>query len=142
VDDHEIGDWEDRIRLRDSLHYTKAFLDCKGNRMRTDLAGADSDDVFKKLYEDFYDYEYDYSSASLQNPNLRDRFHLDDIGLGAISDRFGLLIVEISKEDSRIIVKKFADSVIVADQRIRSVDVDKVFQEYLKWGASQIGNVT
>lgn len=136
VGDHEIGDWEDRIRLRDSLHYSKIFLECKAHRMRGDLANADSIAVFESIYDAFFDY--DYGSAPPQSPNLRDRFHLDDIGLGAISDRFGLVIVDISENDSRIIVKKFADSEIVADQQIPSLEVDKAFQEYLTWGEPQV----
>lgn len=139
VKDREIGDWEDRIRLRDSLHYSRVFLDCKGQRMRTDLANANSDDVFKNLYDAFFDY--DYSSAPLQKPNLRDKFHLDDVGLGAISDRYGLVIVDISDKESRIIVKKFSGSEFVADQKIPSDEVNKVFQDYLNWGESKVEHV-
>ncbi len=91
VNNKEIGDWEDRIRLRDSLHYLRIFLDCKKYRMRYDLADASSCKVFKDVYDAFF--EYDYGSAPLQKPNLRDRFHLDDIGLGAVLDRYGIVIL-------------------------------------------------
>lgn len=135
VNNHKIGDWEDRIRLRDSLHYSRTFLDCKVHRMRPDLATVESATVFENIYDAFFDY--DYTSAPLEKPNLRDRFHLDDIGLGSISDRFGLVVVDISDSNSRIIVKNLVSSEFVADQQTASANVDSAFQDYLAWGKSQ-----
>jgi hypothetical protein len=128
-----IGDWDDRISLLTSVHWMQLLIDQRPFRTAESTADESTEAVFMAVYDAFFD-------ADPFNPgpaeHYRDRHHLDDIGLGAISDKFGLVVVELPSREQRVVVKDFRAEMIAADVRLPEATVEEVGQQYIRWARS------
>ena len=126
-----IGDWDDRISLIASIE--NSVIVCKNEHYRREYSFEflDSHDAFRAAYDAFF--SYDYSTDPILIPSLRDRFHLDWIGMGAIQDKYGVLILQNSPNSDRIIVKDLNNGNFIVDILIKTRSVDNTLSDYITW---------
>ena len=93
------------------------------------------DVVFRDAYDAFFSYDYTTDGGLV--PYLRDRHHLDDIGMGAVHDKYGLILVVTSSGKERVIAKDLQKEVIVADISVPLGFVESVLSQYVEWGKSR-----
>lgn len=136
VDSQPIGDWEDRIPLIASIENARTLCANESDRCEWLFNETSPDDIFQAVYDGFF--EYDYTKDPILTPNLRDRFHLDGIGMGAIQDKYGLVLVGSSSDSERIIVKDIRKHILLADVLLRFGFVESAVNAYSEWGRSQV----
>lgn len=129
-----IGDWEDRIPLFASVVNMRRFCEHLKERIDPRFAG-DANVVFRDVYEAFY--SADYTACDPDVANLRDRFHLEDVGMGAIVDKYGIVVVSPSAKESRIIVKDWTRNGSIWECSLPFGDVERIGWEYVDW-ANQV----
>lgn len=127
-----IGDWEDRIPLQASIEHMRVFCSHSANRGGVYFGGRPADHVFEEVYHAFY--TADYTKCPVEVPNLRDRFHLDEIGMSAVLDKYGLVLVASSPAETRLIVENLVMNAILCDCPLRFGEVEEVGLAYLAWG--------
>lgn len=131
-----IGDWDERIPLGASVEAACTIRNTQEARQRSSFALNLPDDVFRAVYDAFF--AYDYSKHPVEVPNLRDRFHLDDIGLGAIQDRYGLVVIVSSEGLERVIARDLRLELFIADVSMPIGFVESVLSEYVEWGRTEL----
>lgn len=136
IDGVPIGDWEERIFLVASISYMQIFCETAELRQGQLFEGVPATEVFQTVYAAFY--AYDYSKSPVLVPNLRDRFHLDAIGMGATQDKFGLVIVASSEDAERIIAKDLREDQIIADVVVPFGFAESAGNAYIEWGRIQL----
>jgi hypothetical protein len=136
IDGQPYGDWEDRIPFKASVE--NAYTLCKNELHRREMLfdAVSTGDVFRKVYDGFF--EYDYTKDPILSPNLRDRFHLDDIAMGATQDKYGIVLVAHGVASERLIVKDMRRHSFLADLRLPAGHVESVLNSYVEWGRSQV----
>ena len=103
---------------------------CEHSKERIDPRFAvDANSVFREVYEAFV--AADYTVCDPDVANLRDRFHLDDIGMGAIVDKYGIVVVSPSAKESRIIVKDWSRNGVISEYSLPFGDVERIGWEYI-----------
>lgn len=137
IGNQPIGDWEDRIPFKASIENAIVLCDNKHYREEWLFDSVPSKVVFQKVYDAFFGYDYTKSPAL--SPNLRDRYHLDDIAMGAVQDQYGLILVQNTHSLSRVIVKDLIKSNILIDITFESGHVEHVLKSYVEWGLLQLG---
>ena len=133
-----FGDWNEPVLLSACVADLKAFLENRDFRKNEDARGLSANDVFALAFDRFYNY--DYSSQPILRPNLRDRYHLNEIGQGAIRDRYGIVVVEIAPDSSRIIAKDLRTNEVVADHLMKSSDFVAIGNQFIDWAEGIISN--
>lgn len=136
IDGQPIGDWEDRIQLTASIGYAGSLCETECCRREWLFHDTSPEDIFQAVYDGFF--EYDYTNDPILNPNLRDRFHVDDIGMGAVEDKYGLVLVGSSTDAERLIVKDLRKGIFLADVSLPFGFVESVLNVYIEWGRSQL----
>jgi Immunity protein 42 len=131
-----IGDWEDRIPLGASARNFETLCDNAENRRERLFEHIPATEVFQTVYDAFF--AYDYRKSPVLIPNLRDRFHMDDIGLGSVRDKYGIVIVASSMNTERIIVKDLRQDTIIADVVVPFGFVESVGGDYINWEQTQL----
>ncbi|QVL33841.1 hypothetical protein KIH39_08020 [Telmatocola sphagniphila] len=131
-----VGDWDDRIPLGASIDTACLIRNTEWARQLSPFAPSLPDDMFRAVYDAFF--AYDYSKDPVEAPNLRDRFHLDDIGLGAIQDKYGLILVVSLEGLERVIVKDLRQEQFIADVSMPLGFVESVLNEYIEWGRTKL----
>lgn len=134
VADIPIGDWDDRIPLVTSVRYAHESFEMSESRLRSPIAERLAEEVFNNVYEAYYRSEYDPTSEVWTSPDYRQRFHLDEIGMGAIQDKYGLIIVASSDGTERVIAKDLKHEQIIADLSLPRGLFESVMREYAEWG--------
>ena len=109
IGNEAIGDWDDFVPLDPSVETARTIIATAEMRRKSMFGSTPSAEVFHQTYDAFY-VDDDNS-----NPNLRDRFHLDDIGMGAVQDKYGLVLVGATCDVERVIVKDFRSNRIISD---------------------------
>ena len=127
-----IGDWDDRISLSASVHYATVVVEYARLRFERSFEGVPAVEAFQKVYDSFYNHDYTKEPAIV--PNLRDRFHLDGVGMGAIDDKYGIVLLSNSFDFGRVIVKDLRVGTIIVDILISSGVVEEACREYITWG--------
>ncbi|MBL8817441.1 MAG: hypothetical protein JNL58_15545 [Planctomyces sp.] len=127
-----VGDWNDRISLQASIENACTILETEAMRQLSPFAQNHASDVFQAVYDAFY--SYDYTKAPVVIPNLRDQFHLDEIGMGAIQDKYGLILVATSNSLERVIAKDLRQELLIADVSVPVGFVESVLREFIEWG--------
>ena len=131
-----MGDWNDRIPLISSIENARTIC-ATGYVQRAQPFGQSLDtEVFQKVYDGFF--SYDYLSNPIENPNRRDCFHLDGIGMGAIEDKYGLVVVASSTTMERVIAKDLKQERMIVDVSLPIGFVETALNEYICWGTTQL----
>ncbi len=129
-----VGDWEDRISFVASAGYVGVIQRTELDRRRSPFDDDLPAVVFNDAYEAFF--TADHASAPGVAPYLRDRHHLDDIGMGAVLDKYALILVVTTDGKERVIVKDLRSDLFVADVSVPLGFVESVLSEYVEWGQS------
>lgn len=127
-----IGDWDDRIAVSASVGYASTVCDTQPWRQRRRFASSVSGEVFRAVYDDYF--SCDYMKQPVVAPDLRDTFHLDGVGMGAVQDKYGLVLVTSSEGLERLIAKDLRQDRFVADIVVPLGFVESVLCEYIAWG--------
>lgn len=129
-------DWEDRIALFSSLAEMQDFCDHEPYRRSTLFGEAPAEDVFRVVYDAFFQQDC-FAKSSLQPP-LRNRYHLDGVGQGAVMDRLGFVVVRATAETERILVEDLRENRVVADLPLPVGYVASVGADYVAWGLDHV----
>lgn len=132
IESIRIGDWNDRIPLLASVERAVDFQASRAYRRNDSLERVSSTEFFSLTFDAFYNY--DYASQPILLPNLRDRHQLSEIGMGALSDKIGITVADVSLGWTRIVVKDLRSNQIVADQTFPSSDLDEACNAFVSWG--------
>ncbi len=131
-----IGDWEDRISLIASTENARIFCATEEFRHASRFGQNTPSEIFQRAYDDFF--SWDYTKNQMIIPNLRDRFHLDGIGMGVIQDKYGLVLVESTDGGERIIAKDLIQEQFIGDVLVSLGLVESVLRDYIEWGKTQL----
>ena len=124
-----LGDWDDRIFLKGSLAYANLFIKLRRFREQINCSEADSRTVFDDFYEYYYSDEYE-GTAFAHGYDMRDLFHLDDIFMSSLRDRFGIILIPDCSGEMRLICKKFLDG-SVREQRLERGELEQILGAYV-----------
>lgn len=124
-----VGDWEDRIQLTAAVGYMMDFLANKPFRRQDSLSDVSASEFFFATYDVFYTQ----LNEAFVSPNLRDRHHLSDAGAGALLDKIGISVADISDGSARIVVKDFKLEQVIFDLIILSQLIDEMGNSFVNW---------
>lgn len=130
-----IGDWVDRISLYGSILAMRDFCLYSQQRINPECENQPAEHIYSNVYDYFFETE---CLLPGNGPRLRDVFHMDFIGLGAIEDLYGIILVATSGKMARIIVRDLRRMAIVVDQSLPFGEVERVGYEYIEWGNQQL----
>ena len=122
-----LGDWDDRIFLRGSLEYATLFVRLRHLREQSGYVEGDANEVFEQLYEYYYS---DNREIKNEIHDVRDIFHLEDIGMSSLLDKYGIVLAPDDFGGMRLISKRFCDNLIL-EQRLAKGEVERVLDEYI-----------
>ena len=128
-----IGEWDDRFPLTQSFVRMKEFLDISAFQRDDSLRGVDSKTFFDKTFTAFYETDYTIRPWLEPDPNLRDRYHLSEVGGDSICDLYGIVVAGISAETSRIVVKDFRREEIWIDREFKTGEIEKMGRPFVEW---------
>lgn len=131
-----IGDWSDRIPLGASIENARTVRDTQPLRQSSPAFDGPPVDVFREVYDAFF--SWDYTKDPVVSPNLRDRFHLDEIGMAAVRDRYGLVLVAASDGRERVLAKDLIQECFIAAVAVPSDFIESVLSDYIEWGQRQL----
>jgi hypothetical protein len=138
VDNIEFGDFEGDfgiIPLSGCAGYLHSFLENREYRVCPSVATLEVNSVFKQLFTEFYESEY--GGAEQPGPNLRDRYHLSEVGMEAVIDKCAILMVDVDEVSSRIIVKDYRADRFVVDKWTKTSEFEEMANGFLAWARSQ-----
>lgn len=126
-----FGNWAEPISLTACAANMKEFL--KNSVFRKNPAAKEQgpEELFASTFDAFYDY--DYSSQPVLRPNLRDRYHLNEIGLGAIRDQYGIVVVEVAPNISRVVAKDLRTDQILLDHIVETNEIGRMGVQFIEW---------
>ncbi len=128
-----IGEWDDRFPLTQTFVRMKEFLDISAFRRDDSLRNVDSKTFFDKTFTAFYETDYTIRPWLEPDPNLRDRYHLSEVGGDSICDLYGIVVAGISAETSRIVVKDFRREEIWIDREFKTGEIEKMGRPFVEW---------
>lgn len=126
-----VGAWDDPFPLSQAFHGMKEFLANSDYRRDDSLRDVDSRTFFDKTFTAFY--EMDYSIRPWLDPNLRDRYHLSEVGGDSICDLYGITVADIAPETSRIVVMDFRRDEILIDREFHTDEIGNMGQTFVEW---------
>ena len=109
----------------------REFCSHRERRVDPSFALATASEVFAAVYERFF--KLDYRKVPYEDPNLRDRFHMDAIGMSAIQDKYGIILVGHSEQHARLIMKDWTAGGRLSECHIPSGMVEEVGAQYIDW---------
>jgi hypothetical protein len=127
-----VGDWDYRIPLLAATGSMQTFLSCRNYRQNESLAEINAESFFAKTFISFYDY--DYKRQPILRPNLRDRYHLSEVGGESICDKYGIAVADVTAGTSRVVVKDLRHDVVILDYCVNSHDIEEMGKRFLEWG--------
>ncbi len=131
-----IGDWNDRISLRASTESAFRICEAELERNNNPFDQAETAELFKSIYEAYFSCDYINDPVSWRS--LSAFYHLDQIGMGAIEDKFGLILVTTKIGMERVIVKDLKKSLFLADISMPIGFVESILRDYIAWGRNQL----
>jgi hypothetical protein len=138
IDNEPIGDMREKISLVSSIANLRDFLQFKSDRFSPEFQGVSSEQIFYDLYTRYYEAN---SQPDVASQNLRRRFHIDDIGMSSIVDKYGIILVALSDKTARLIWKKWSDENSTYDFSLPFGEVERVGKIYEVWSESYIGKL-
>ncbi len=130
-----IGDWGDRIPMSGSIGWASQFRDIKPERRRNPFPLAPSANLFREVYDQYFSCDYTQDPVSWRN--LSAIYHLDAIGMGAVEDKFGLILVATVDGTERVLAKNLKNDQFVGDEILPLGTVESILTQYIAWGKSQ-----
>jgi hypothetical protein len=126
-----VGDWRAFVPLSASVEHANAFIEnARYRRERVFAQNVAAEEVLSQVYDAFFSWDYRQGALS---PNLRDRFHLDEIGLTSLQDKYGIVVVCTSEELDRVIVRDLVQGTVMADAPIRTGYAETVLESFSAW---------
>ena len=113
------------------------FLSCRKYRSDFTLKDVSSDTFLDRTYTRFY--RYDYSTQPIIIPNLRDRYHLSEVGGVSVSDFYAIVVAEVEPNRSRVVVKDIRADHIILDQVVDSDEIETMGQDFVEWARHKYG---
>jgi hypothetical protein len=132
-----LGDWDDRISLKASVAWARLFLSHSADRKNRRHREMTGQEAYLEVYRRHFDWDYTVEPQAL--PNLRDLFHLDSIGMGAVEDKFAVFAVVMQGDIERMIAVDLRTDDVQAEVRIPFGECDDVLSKFIEWGDSVIG---
>lgn len=138
--DTPVGDWEDRISLHASAEYMRQF--CQHQYMRIDrrFEALSANEIIAEVHDAFF--HADPVDQFVDQPDLRDIFHLDDIGMSATIDKYSIVLVSPSALSARLVVKDWTAGGIVRECPLQFGDVERAGVEYVSWAHQKLSSLT
>lgn len=133
-----IGDWNDRIPFFASIEYARRACEMEQRRLGSPIVEQLPDAVFETIYDNYYRLDYDSESEIWATPDYREVFHLDGIGMGAVQDKYGLILFAASHSLERVIAKDLRKELYLADVSMPLGFAESAMCEYVEWGHMQI----
>ena len=127
-----LGDWNTPIPLTVAVGNMKTFLACRDFRRDTTLTNTDAAGIFAATFTAFY--KYDYETQPVLNPNLRDRYHLSEVGGDSVSDKYGIVVAEVGDNISRVVAMDLQTDCLLIDETVSSEKLEKMGAEFINWG--------
>jgi len=131
-----IGDWNDRISLIASIKSAFEVCEAEKERRLTPFDNIQTTELFKAVYEAYF--SWDYTNDPVTWRNLSAIYHLDRIGMGAIEDKYGLILVATQEGKERVVVKDLKQDQFVADVSITLGFIESTLGDYIAWGRSRL----
>lgn len=139
----EIGDFSEQTTLGVCLYNAEIFVKYRTERLELEANGLSASELFDIYYASLFDPEPQKYLAAMRK-SYSSRFHLEEVGGESIREDFAILVVGVSMDRERVIVKKKADwiggSCDISETEFPSGTVDAVIQEFLIWGNSVSSN--
>ncbi len=132
-----FGNFSDRISLFGCAVRMKSFLMNREYRRNDALEDCDTEQVFAETFTAFY--EYDYRTQPIIRPNLRSRYHLNEVALDSTRDSFGIVVVDVNSTESRIVVRDLRTNRFVLDIRIKTQDIENMGTSFIAWAEQKVG---
>lgn len=139
IDKAPIGDWDDRIPLNASTKWASQFRDMEMERQRTPFPHASSSNLFREVYDQYF--SYDYTNDTVSWLSLNAIYHLDAIGMGAVEDKFGLILIATVDGTERLIAKNLKNEQFVGDEFLPLGTVQSTLTKYITWGQNLLREV-
>ncbi len=127
-----IGDWDDRIPLSGSIGWASQFRDMEPERRRSPFPPAPCPNLFQEVYDQYF--SCDYTNDPISWRSLNAIYHLDAIGMGAIEDKFGLILIDTVDGTERVIAKNLKNDQFVGDVILPLGTVESILTHYIAWG--------
>jgi hypothetical protein len=131
-----MGDWDDRISLSASTHCASLFCDMEPGRRGAPFAPVSPAQLFQQVYDAYFSHGCFIGRSG--SPDLRAVHHLDPIGMGAIRDRYGLILVASADGLERVLAKDLQQERFIADVSLPMGSVEAVLAQYIDWGRSRL----
>jgi len=132
-----VGDWEDRIPLRASIENMRIFCEYSTSRFDPRFHRAKAEEIVEAVYDGFFNA--DYTTSPVSSPNLRDRFHLDEVAMSSVIDKHGIILINTSQSDARMIVKNLKNNAIERDCDLHVGEAEQIGKLYIGWGEKILG---
>lgn len=131
-----VGDWRAFVPLSASVEHANVFIEnARYRRERVFARQTTAEEILLQVYDAFFNSDYRQGAFF---PNLRDRFHLDEIGLASLQDQYGIVIVTTSGDLDRVIVRDVVQGAVVADVAITTGNAEAALVTFSAWAAGLI----
>ena len=131
-----VGDWGERISLSASTHSAALFRDLEPDRLRAPFSPVPADTLFQQVYDAVFSLHCFVGRSG--GVDLRALYHLDAIGMGALRNKYGLVLVASSDGLERIVVKDLNQEQFIADVSLPLGTVESTLTQYIEWGRSRL----
>ena len=136
VDQVPLGDWTEQISLSASARAAAHWCDLRPRRQRAPFAPVPPAALFQQVYEAYYSLSCFVGTSG--GPDLRTLHHLDPIGMGALRDRFGILLVATQDGQARILARDLAHNRFNADLLLPEGLAETTLSQYAAWASERL----
>lgn len=120
---HFIGDYEETVLLKASLSWLLEFMKYSQSRREPSLDTKSKEEVFQLIFDSVVltvpqglilsDVVKDSAICPDPTPpsyaNVRERFHLDQIGMSSFSDKWNIILIENEDRSQRLMWRNLKD---------------------------------
>jgi len=136
VDRIPMGDWTEQISLSASARAAAHWCGLQARRQRAPFAPVPPATLFQQVYEAHYSLSCFVGTSG--GPDLRTLHHLDPIGMGALRDRFGLLLVATQDGQARILARDLVHNRFLADLLLPEGSAETTLTQYAAWARARL----
>lgn len=136
VDKQHLGDFQDRVLLFGVAVAMKSFIAMRDHRRNYEFNRCNAKKVFAKTFTAFY--EGDYWSQPVTIPDLRQRYHFSEVGMDSMCDSFGIVVVEVEDNVSRIVAKDLRADRLIVDARIDTNEFYQAGYRFVDWAEEEV----
>lgn len=137
-----IGDYEDSMDLLGGSHWLKTFLNCSDGRFESTLDDKTAEEVFSLLFDSVMltypkggilnEQPFPIISPPKLYSNIRNRFHLDSIGMSSFMDKWNVILVETSNKSQRFIWRNL-DDLKIFEANFPPGKFEEISNMFLRW---------